>query len=257
MLAPIDVPDHLLDLAQRSKNLSRKIADALAESGEEHVLPHGADLMEHAPAYVFVSKGFFKCHEDGKLIRYYGDGDLIALESREHSRDCRLLSEFGSKVTVWANEAAARGIGSDRELAETWLAWQETEVQLMRSLCAVYAEEEGVPNIETRSFEPGQMIVLEGDEPDKVLLMADGRAEVTMRGHRVGEVNPDEVFGEVSFFAGKPRTATVTARTSCLVQCLDYEDFLKLIPRRPQLMAALTTSLAKRIMELNEKVAGE
>lgn len=103
----------------------------------------------------------------------------------------------------------------------------------MRSLCAVFVEEEAVPNIETRSFEPGQVIVQEGDEPDKVLLMADGQAEVTKRGHQVGEVRADEVFGEVSFFAGKPRTATVTARTSCLVQCLDYEDFLSLIPKRP------------------------
>ena len=53
------------------------------------------------------------------------------------------------------------------------------------------------------------------------------------------------------------RTATIGAVEKCFVRVVTKEDFLKLIKCNPQLVLAISKTLAHRIVQLNEKIIGK
>ncbi len=73
-----------------------------------------------------------------------------------------------------------------------------------------------------RAFDPGAVIVREGDPGTSLFLIADGHVEVHTRDPRgegivLAELGPGEFFGEVAVLTGRPRTATITARDTVSV----------------------------------------
>jgi len=75
------------------------------------------------------------------------------------------------------------------------------------------------------SFEPGDIIITEGDPGDSLFVITTGIAKAFVR--RDGKqtlarsMGEGTFFGEISILSGKPRTATVTAATSCELLELD------------------------------------
>jgi hypothetical protein len=64
-----------------------------------------------------------------------------------------------------------------------------------------------------RSYEPGAVIVREGEEDDSVFLIGSGTAEAVLEDERGQTIQlslmlPGETFGEMAFFEGMPRSAT-------------------------------------------------
>ncbi len=75
------------------------------------------------------------------------------------------------------------------------------------------------------SFEPGDIIITEGDPGDSLFVITTGIAKAFVR--RDGKqtlaraMGEGTFFGEISILSGKPRTATVTAATLCELLELD------------------------------------
>ena len=75
------------------------------------------------------------------------------------------------------------------------------------------------------SFEPGDIIITEGDAGDSLFVITTGIAKAFVR--RDGKqklaraMGEGTFFGEISILSGKPRTATVTAATACELLELD------------------------------------
>jgi putative peptide zinc metalloprotease protein len=96
-------------------------------------------------------------------------------------------------------------------------------------------------------YPAGALIVSEGDEADRVFLVADGRVEASIK-QKAGTIalaalGPGEVFGESALV--KPvgrRTATVAALTPALLLTLDAEVFDQLLDQNPDCRAALSTA---------------
>ena len=63
-------------------------------------------------------------------------------------------------------------------------------------------------------YEPGHAIVRQGDEGETMFVVLDGEARVIRRGRTVGRLLAGDVFGEVSVFDTRPRTATVQTVTA-------------------------------------------
>jgi CRP-like cAMP-binding protein len=78
--------------------------------------------------------------------------------------------------------------------------------------------------------EAGTVLVREGDPGDRFFVLLSGIAAVSQSsfGER-GILRAGEYFGEVALAMGIPRTATVTAMTSCLVASCDEATFDELI----------------------------
>lgn len=77
---------------------------------------------------------------------------------------------------------------------------------------------------------PGTRIVTEDEHTDRFYVLLTGLASVSQngRGSR-GVIRPGEYFGEVAALMRIPRTATVTAMTTCTVASCDRATFDELL----------------------------
>jgi cAMP-dependent protein kinase regulator len=69
-----------------------------------------------------------------------------------------------------------------------------------------------------RTYSEGDIIVTEGEEGSSLFLVVSGEVKVFTRSSDgrhlpLAELGPGDFFGEVSLLTGKPRTATITAKT--------------------------------------------
>ena len=109
---------------------------------------------------------------------------------------------------------------------------------------------------EIRQYDSGQVIIREEDDSLDVYEMIQGSASVVAKGVPLAHVKAGEVFGELSFFTGLTRTATVTAEEACLVQVIDQRQFLRVMKYRPILVEGMLRTLCHRLVDLNLRVAG-
>ncbi|MGD9089400.1 MAG: cyclic nucleotide-binding domain-containing protein, partial [Desulfobacterales bacterium] len=84
------------------------------------------------------------------------------------------------------------------------------------------------------TFNPGQTIFLEGDDTQDLYVLVSGRVEIFKGDQKIRDITEEgSVFGEVSFFLGDLRTASVKAKTRVEVICIPKEKinlFLKECP---------------------------
>lgn len=106
-------------------------------------------------------------------------------------------------------------------------------------------------------FEPGTVIVRQGDEADCAYIIARGHCEVAkeLDGRRipVRKLGPGEVFGETALLSPGPRTASVIAVDEVSVQVI-HRDVLsyELNSTRPWL-SKLVTTVAQRFREADAR----
>ena len=79
-----------------------------------------------------------------------------------------------------------------------------------------------------RTFEPGKVIIREGDEGDELFILVEGACEVTNSGVKLAKLEAGSSFGELSLVDRQPRSATVTALMPCRVLIIRAADFEKL-----------------------------
>jgi ATP-binding cassette, subfamily B, bacterial len=96
----------------------------------------------------------------------------------------------------------------------------------------------------TEHVSEGREIIHEGDPGDRFYLIVRGKAEAlktqpdgTKQVIRV--MQDGDHFGEIALLRDGPRTATVRARTACVLLSLGRGQFLRLMHRDPHLRAQM------------------
>jgi CRP/FNR family transcriptional regulator, cyclic AMP receptor protein len=103
-----------------------------------------------------------------------------------------------------------------------------------------------------RSYERGESIVAYLEASDDVFFIVSGEVKVTIYS-RAGKavslslMGPGEVFGEYPAIDRGPRSASVEARTACLVASLPAEAFRELLRTEPSVAQALLPQLVRKI----------
>ena len=108
-------------------------------------------------------------------------------------------------------------------------------------------------------YRPGESIVSYLDSSDEVFFIIGGEVRVTiysLAGKLVSfrELGPGEVFGEYPAIDRGPRSASVEARTDCLVATLLGAAFRKLIESEPVVAQAMLPQLVMKIRALTTRV---
>jgi len=105
--------------------------------------------------------------------------------------------------------------------------------------------------LEPQRFEPGQVIVREGDPGDSFHVLREGHVHVVRNGEGqelvLAELGPGEGFGEMALMIDQPRSATIKALDFVETLRLTREDFLVLYRRIPELAIQMNKLLEQRV----------
>ena len=98
-------------------------------------------------------------------------------------------------------------------------------------------------------------ILTEGDEAKAMYWLVRGVVAVTSRdGEAVyAELKPGAFFGEIGVLMNVPRTATIIARTKCLLVVLKKEDLQAELPKFPDMEKAIRQEAEERLTILQKK----
>jgi cAMP-dependent protein kinase regulator len=110
-----------------------------------------------------------------------------------------------------------------------------------------------------RAYDEGDIIVTEGERGSSLYLIVAGEVKVFTRGQRgehvaLAELGPGDFFGEVSLLTGKPRTATITAKTPVTAIELTKEDVDQIARDYPDVPGILEEFYQRRAQHTVEAV---
>jgi CRP/FNR family cyclic AMP-dependent transcriptional regulator len=110
-----------------------------------------------------------------------------------------------------------------------------------------------------RWYTTREMIIDHLDQSDDVCFLLSGHARVTIcsvDGKPVSfrELDPGAMFGEYAAIDGRPRSASVEARTNCLVASLPAIAFREFVFTEPKVAESLLKHFVMEIRELTTRV---
>jgi CRP-like cAMP-binding protein len=105
-------------------------------------------------------------------------------------------------------------------------------------------------------YEPGDIIIQQGERADYVFNMSSGTAEVLVDDVTVGRIGEGEIFGAMAALTHADRSATVRAKTPCSVVKVPKDQFTELIKSNPATIHSLLVDMANSIVNLNEQLVG-
>ena len=98
-----------------------------------------------------------------------------------------------------------------------------------------------------RDLTRGQVLIREGDTADTLFIVLRGRFTVLLAGRAIAEITKGEPIGELAFFAGGTRTATVVAARDSAVMALGRAAYDALATRTPALANGILAALSQRL----------
>src|ERR671932_2929049 len=110
-------------------------------------------------------------------------------------------------------------------------------------------------------YQPSEMIVWQGEPSSMVYVITRGIATVTrlvpgsQRATTLAYLMPQQSFGEIGIMEGRPRAASVVARTALEVVALQQQDFLDLLHTYASVAIALARTLGHHVVDANRRQA--
>jgi len=106
---------------------------------------------------------------------------------------------------------------------------------------------------------PGEVIFTEGQPSEEVAYLLTGRVEVSKRadGEEVvlGEVGAGEFVGEMGVIEGRPRGATVRAKSDVHMRMMTQEEFNARLGKEPETALQVVLRLSERLRAVNSRLA--
>jgi CRP/FNR family transcriptional regulator, cyclic AMP receptor protein len=99
------------------------------------------------------------------------------------------------------------------------------------------------------NFATGQAITEEGEPGGRFYVLVDGQADVVIGDDVVNTLRAGDSFGEISLIDGKPRTATIVARSTVRTLALSSWNFRPMLKEQPAIAEAVLLQLCRRLRE--------
>ena len=109
-----------------------------------------------------------------------------------------------------------------------------------------------IQGLELATYEPGDILIVEGDPGTSLFVVTSGVVRAFLRqpdgkNKMVREMGEGSFFGEISVLSGKPRTATVTAKTSVEALVLERKILDDICRTHPSVRTTLQKFAAERL----------
>ncbi len=240
-------------------HLRQRLADVLMLAGD------GGGALKILDKMVdeFAEEGF-----DAKAIAVLKKMQRIDPDRREvEEKLTRLIKRRGAGV--WEPTGAAVESTDQPAVGSETAKFKAKLPAFQRSpLFATFSSKEllaVIRGLNLLTFEPGEIIVSEGEPGSSLFVLASGSVRVYVRNSSWGNkevrtLDEGEFFGEISLLSGKPRTATITAATPAEILELDRNTLDRIIVQHPQVPKVIKNVSASRAMspeELKARGAGK
>jgi len=104
---------------------------------------------------------------------------------------------------------------------------------------------------ERYQYDPGQVVIKQGDVGDKAFVVLEGEAEVYLETpdgrNKLVTMKKNDLFGELALLCEAPRTATIEAGTQLELMSIEKDVFFTMIAEDPQTGANVTRAIAERL----------
>ena len=129
-------------------------------------------------------------------------------------------------------------------------------IELLRKLPALKAYDDRslaklARLVDVVDLDEGAPLTLEGKAGRESFLIAEGWAEVSLRGETVATLGPGQFVGEMAMLDHQPRTATVTARTPMKLVVIGPKEFATFMAD-PAVSRAMATELTERLRRVED-----
>lgn len=114
--------------------------------------------------------------------------------------------------------------------------------------------------VRERSFRKNEVIFHAQEPGNALFVIKRGRVKISMDDRSGKEIilrilEAGDFFGEMSLLDGEPRSATVSSLEPCQALILSRDQFLQFIPRHPQVVLRMLTTLSRRMRKADEKIS--
>ena len=103
------------------------------------------------------------------------------------------------------------------------------------------------------SLSRGAVLIEQGDKSDSLYVVVRGRFLVQADDRLIAEIKEGEPIGELAFFTGEPRTATVVAGRNSQVLVFDRASYDKVVQQTPQIANDLLAAISARLVKATKK----
>jgi CRP-like cAMP-binding protein len=152
----------------------------------------------------------------------------------------------GCEATVSRPDAEAPQVPAGRKVPKLFSCVSEDEFRTVRE------------RLDLKSFADGEKVIEEGDSGDSLFLIESGSARVVA--HLLGRevelaiLGEGDVFGEVAFLTGRPRTASVIARGPLRAYEIGRLDIERIIEKNSGVLSVLEDFYESRLKDTIRKV---
>jgi CRP/FNR family transcriptional regulator, cyclic AMP receptor protein len=106
-----------------------------------------------------------------------------------------------------------------------------------------------------RKFEPGHVIVKEGETGVGFYLILDGKVEVRKKKKVLSTLSTNDFFGEMGLIDDQPRSADVVALSPTTTFCLSVWSFSGIVVGNPQIAIKMMKVLVARLRTSNKALS--
>ena len=262
MLANAELAQDFFVLNQQHKHL----VGALLEAVDIPSVPLDIDATDNAvlrglesDKIYYIESGSLSARYRERTVFLLDEGDLLLPDIagiNDHEISVSYASENGCTLAGFPALEFMRRVLADSNASKLWTRLLITQVGMQLRLTASLTDDDthATPGFEI--YNPGDVIIRQGDRADFVFNLTEGSAEVVVDGVTVGGIEEGEIFGAMAVLTNADRTATVMAKTRCSVVKVPKEQFADLIKSNPTTIHSLLIDMANSIVNLNEQLVG-
>ncbi len=249
-------PAYADQLINRLQGIPPQLLEGLSPCGSVVQLEEVEDLAEVLPddQLFIIDNGLLHALVDGRPLFYLQEGDLVGLRQGIDLPSCRLSSEEPLRLIPYSRSEVFQHICASETRQELLIQYLIGHTALLSDALAHLKQPEIRPATGFQHFAAGEELIHQGDPADHVFIIIEGHAEAYVDGHKVGNVQKDEIFGAMAVFTREKRSATVLATEPCTVMVIPKEQFLSLMQSNPRIAHSLIEGMARRIDLLNKEV---
>jgi len=205
----------------------------------------------------YLAEGHISVEYDDKELFLYAQGDIIAHTSIEDYEETGLYYSAKSEIKIESIsfDDLFDLLGNNSHLISLWFSISSLSQLQLNQMIGVLTKKQERANPGFMRYKPGMTIIEEGDDAEYVYSISEGVAAACHKGVEVGEIQKDEIFGAIAVLTDQKRTASVIAKTSCTVLMVHKDEFSKMVHSHPKLFLNILSSLADKIVSLNNKVS--